>query len=377
MSSVATEIHMLVSGIQRVPGRFLVIVPAFSNTQIVSEAKSENARINLRRIYTIFKILYIIQMLLVAWHYKSDQINLSGGSILYLIFRFVFGCLGCVTYKLLLTSSSDLVAMINSLYLQPSVESSTILKIFMRSTRYTIPVVTAAYICTIITSPYKPILVISEGFGQYKEVFRVVLDIVFSLYDVWEYHVIGPLSTLVLCHGMFSSYAAIFVIVRHLNLTGNYRYTQLLPLLNQLLILVSLTNSCFQSYVAVFVKTESMTVCIVSGAVLLNSTYRANLSTPIVLLMLYLTVTMYIVMAFGYYFPGLANHITAKMIMKMRIGVVESQSQKERKLARRRIAAVQTIRIRFGAVNYYERGTSLVIVNFLLEKTISLSLLRT
>lgn len=373
MSLVANEIHLL---LRTVPWRFQVIVPTFTNGRIVSEAKSVKPWNIIRGVYAVFKILYSIQILLLVWHYKYGRINLSGGSTLYLIFRYGIGCLGCITYKFLLTSSKDLVAMINTLYLQPTLSSANQLRIFMQSTRYSIFLVGGIYICTIITTSYKPILVFSSSVSENNGVVLFVLDIFISLYDIWEYLVLVPLSTLVLCHGMFSSYAAIYVLVKRFNSTCNECYVQMLTSLNELLILVSLINASFQRFVSVGIKIEVMTICITCGAVLLNSTYRSKLSTTIVVLMFYFLLTLYFIMAFGYLLPGLANHVSSGMIVKMKVGIVTIRSNIDYKVARRRVAAVQPLRLRCGAVNYYEQGTSLCIINFLLEKTISLSLLR-
>lgn len=377
MSLVPAEIHLLVLAFQRIPGEFQMIVSSCVKGKILREADYENSERNFQRFYKIFKLIYGIQILRIVWHHKSRQISLTGITPLYLLCRFGIGIVGFVTYSFLLNTCQELVAMINILYNQPFLRCSKLLAVFMRCNRYSVYLIAVVFIFALATSSYKPIDFAFSKALPSRWIVRGILDTIISFYEVWNYFVIVPLAVLSFVHGMYASYAGIYILAKQLSSTKNVSDSYRISSLKELLILVSLINSCFQKTVSICIKAATMTVCILCGVVLLNPTFKSSLSQANVILLLYVVASLYFLMAFGYYFPGSANFITAKMIVKAKAGLTGTSRGRQRMVEEKRIAAMQPVRLRFGSVNYYEQDTFLVITHFLLEKTASLSLIRT
>lgn len=65
-------------------------------------------------------------------------------------------------------------------------------------------------------------------------------------------------------------------------------------------------------------------------------------------------------MTFGYLFPGWANEILHKLLKTFRKNIVFDTTNGKLMELRKTMMTGQPVRLRFGAVNYYEKGTLLV-----------------
>lgn len=78
----------------------------------------------------------------------------------------------------------------------------------------------------------------------------------------------------------------------------------------------------------------------------------------------------------GYRFPGQANEKSKliKQIWKRQV-ILSSTKGCQRKIDRKHIRCFQNVKIMFGGMNFYGRMTSLVVVHFVIEKSIRVMLL--
>lgn len=138
----------------------------------------------------------------------------------------------------------------------------------------------------------------------------------------------------------------------------------------------AITNQCLKDYTLAF-QVFLMSWVIMTTSILIDQTIRDTMQTFEIVLLTGIILEVYTIgFLTGYRFPGQANEKSKviKQIWKRHV-IYSSTKGKQRKIEKTTIKSFQDIKIMFGSVNFYEKMTSLVIVNFVIEKSIRVMLL--
>ncbi|CAL8116162.1 unnamed protein product [Orchesella dallaii] len=136
-------------------------------------------------------------------------------------------------------------------------------------------------------------------------------------------------------------------------------------------LLACYANACFQKTIFL-----GFTVIMILGSTLCLAaviTYNSSLKPSILFLLMLFIVNLTGISAIVYKLPGMINLLSKQVIREWKRRVCDMVGR--RKLESRILMSCTQIKIKFGELNYFEAGTSLVIVNFQIENTINLILL--
>lgn len=360
---------------ERVPGSFLQIQSSKFKNEIIHIKNNFNRKNYVIFSFFLFKLYYYIHVLLVVYHFGTGQLNLSGPLLAYLMVEYTIIICGLLIHKTVPCMSGELVAAFNKVYTEPPIQSSPVLIMFMRWIRWTYGSAIVLFVILFVWLPYNPwINLIQDNFQIKTQTFSVAIKIWTSAYEVWTFASFGGYAIFICYYGMYCGHAGIQILTQKFQ-TQKFNGYRTITNYRKLLIRVELVNTCYQRIVAITVKLILMPVSVVFGAVLIK--LRNSTSFDVVFILGYLLISCYFAMSFGYYFPGRANSISKRIIPQWKSDLVLSfqRERNEFKVTQKVLNSLQQVKIRFGSVSFYERGTSIVIVNFLLEKTISLALL--
>lgn len=128
-----------------------------------------------------------------------------------------------------------------------------------------------------------------------------------------------------------------------------------------------------------------MSWVVVTTALIGDSRIRNSLEHQELYMCFFLVSEIYIFFVVGYSFPGQAHviskRIRAKWSKRLAVQVQSSKSNGSSfnkfgsALDRRMIRSFSDIKLRFGSVNFYGRITALVVVQFIVERSLKLMLL--
>lgn len=199
---------------------------------------------------------------------------------------------------------------------------------------------------------------------------------VVDIWEIWSFTWVLSLMAIQLYCGVLQAYAAICKGVATLLKNSEDRIIlskNSFFAYRRLQVLTCLTNQCFQDRFAICTKMFVMSMACITGTVSLSPKIREAISLLELLFAGVNCVEVYCIMIFGYAFPGMANRKSGELKVRWRKHIWQDR-RKCTAWERRMLWSCQDIRIRFGSVNYYEKATSLVIVQFTLEKTMGLML---
>lgn len=377
MASTSKEIHSMLGFIGWFNLKILTLEPVESSHSIVRLNPNTQTQKFLRRACRIYEFYYVIHFFQIWYHWKCCSRSLTDSDLVYLMFQYALLFCGFTVCLTIPNNSDELVEMINQIFTVKSIRVWPILRIFMRFAR--IAFVTAAGFFTALTAwnPYNPWTYSLQASSLItNRFFLVTLKLSINIYEAWTFSVFGGYAVFVFYHCMFCAYSGIYKMAKDLE-ARHFPLDQGTILYKQLLIRVTLINACFQKVVSVSLKGLVLPMAVICGAILITPTTRDTINTWMLVILGYLWFSCFIAISYGYHFPGRANYITATIISHWRYGnnLWYSSNRFENRFRKMVIISLQPARLRFGAVSYYCRGTSVVIANFLFEKTISLSLI--
>lgn len=387
MNWQATSLEKLVkfycSLSDKIPGRFQLWKASKDPSKVVEVTKEHRCfrKVNFMRFAHL--LIHSLQAIVTANQLLNENrsnIQSRGISLCFWLTT-TMECYICTVFAL--RNAQDVALIINTLYRLPRINSCRVLKSFM----YVVP-------CTLVGLSFINSILVVRGKSEsltnaisFPLLATTGLKWVFRFYEIWTFTATMSLSIMVVSVGMWSSYVALWVLTAAMysDAARNYssdtlnKLTDSLKEYAHLHLYTNLVNSCFQEYLALRFKMAIMSVTIILGAFVIKSGF---VSWPSFLLGAYFIITSYGFMAVGYYFPGKTNWISMilrwawlqKLAMnkKQPLAVVNRRAIKEVKA---KIKALPALKLRFGSVNFYERGTALNIMQFLSDKTITVVLL--
>lgn len=289
---------------------------------------------------------------------------------------------GLVVFSFINEKAMDLTRVINTLYILPPVSVEILIKAYMLYLPFAYVCMFFFYGALVFTTAFEPIsaTVCNYGFIRQSNLFCSPLKILVGIYQVWNFSVIVGIGCVVVYHGLFCSYLAIWRLTRDMQIYSlHYMY---IPLLRQfrkyrhLQLYTGIVNDCFQEKLALQFLMVFVFLTILFGTIILHPSFRSMAEIEAIAVGVYTLAMMYTFLMIGYYFPGEIYQIS-KRVLGLQYHTITTRRyarvlQKEYRAVAR---ACQPLKIRFGSVSYYEEGTVLVIIHFIIEKTSTFILL--
>lgn len=374
-----------------------------SLTPIFNVSSSSNRILNLHernngKLGHRFKLIYLTHCIIhfvqgILFWFQIKLLNEFTGKLVFnILCWFTSGYLGFVLVTFLNYKSFEFVAVMNTLpnlnihMINPkfSVNSSVIIKIILINSYICILFSSLLYAGFMWTNPEpisystKNYVIATYGIRAYS-VFRIFM----VLYVSWDFIWVIILFSFVVLIGLFTCYYTIYkqseqsIPLDKIGIAFSPKvFYKLVANYNRLKLFVGLTNDCFQDLIAFPIKIALMFVGVGDVLILIHQRFRSTAETFVLMFALYAAINIYLIMIFGYTFPGQVNVRSRKLKKSWICWMSKNQKCRHRVLEFRRIIrASMDLRIGLGSSNYYKRITALELVNFLLEKTVSLSLL--
>lgn len=281
------------------------------------------------------------------------------------------------------------IQIVNNMFKLQGANNSKIAKLLLAATPIICFSCTFIYLIMAIVLPLDPITIVicSFKFSSMPIPCKIIRSVV-RAFDIWDFSLACFLGCLITFDGLFTSY----VILHHsLNMELKHLKAKTKPSIpslrswihcyRQLEIFANLVNGCFAKCIGLPSKIILVTFGIVFGAVSLKSTLRSSVALVARLCCEFLAPSIYFVMVTGYTFPGMANH-KSKLVICLWKEILAAGHQTHvaryknpnAKEIRRKIQACKDIRFLIGSSNYYEKCTSINMLNFMLQSTASLIL---
>lgn len=361
------------------PGSFNVWLPSQEPNKILSGSTNSRKLQKITIIQLVHIILHMFQ--LIAHLNFLSAPRLSPMLLVYWTHSFICGA---IVHNYIRNKTSDFALLANTLYKTSIVEDSVIVKICMLVGFNAVIPNLVLFCFVLLSANYEPIAATIETYRLLSENACHILKILIQVYQIWNYALImGP--TYLLCMmGYFSAYLSLWLLCRELKRRvklSSVSVTTSIEEYTQLQIYTALVNQCFQKHIAIPYKMMLMLLAVLAGGSVLRPEFRLEATPASFGASIYAVSCIYFALVAGYYVPGKANYSShlIKGIWKRRLDepdIILKVQRKEQKLVRGQIRSKMQIKIFFGATNFYERGTSLNMLDVLVDKTVAFLLLR-
>lgn len=211
-----------------------------------------------------------------------------------------------------------------------------------------------------------------------------VFCFVYDLATIWDFAWVATLGTAFNMGIMFTSYAVIHLLtqslfsdcfLRQIHPERQIRYYR------ELQLFIGIVNDVFQDFMAGTSKLIIIVGAVFTGVILVNSHLRKSTQTLFLILSFYAMMVCYIVILVAYSFPGKVNS-TSKMVKRswrsetfhVQLDGMKRSRANIQKL-KKYITSSRNIKIKFGPNNFYERGTAVNILLFVVENINTLALI--
>lgn len=121
--------------------------------------------------------------------------------------------------------------------------------------------------------------------------------------------------------------------------------------------------------------TALMVWAIIGTSVIVNPTTREILPFEFTFVFIIILGEIYGFFIVGYIFPGQALCASRATKQQWRKSIIKNQGLCDKAYQRKLFRACSDVKLRFGSVNYYGRTTALVVVQFVIEKSLKVMLL--
>ncbi len=322
---------------------------------------------------------------LILTHFKTNS-ALTGNNLMIICFWIVPTSLGHLFLSFLLDRSYEVVSVCNSIYLIPYITSSYIIRFIVFSPPALTIGTIALYSLVVCFANIDPIVTFSNQYTNLTSYSYIILRIVSGIYEVWNFGLLSNLGCILIYQVMFPVFISLSIFAERASKSVTNSCYWSISKLNRsmqmyrvLQVHTRLINHTFQNKLALPLKVTLMFCTVLLGTVLLNTGLRHTLSTTSFLLSLCISCNLYIFMSIGYSFPGRANR-SSRIVINLWKNIISGEmhyrqiSKRTSKQYRMYIKSCKDLRIYFGAMNYYESGTALKLLKFVLEATINLVL---
>lgn len=283
----------------------------------------------------------------------------------------------------------EFVDFCNSIYSSNSVQLNNFVQFLMYNSPLFSFSLSCLYAGLILFTNVNPITEWLNTFRNELPVIIVaVLSIVISLYEIWSFAIMTYFGSLVAINGMFAGYVGLHHLTKRLlysiQICKESLSEKYINEYRNLRILTILANDCFQKVVALPLKVLMISTCVIAGVILFESKLRETSTILELYVCLYIIINLYCFIIISYSFPGQAHYNGRKIVEKYKLLVVTVcvtnktngiVSKVKEKLLQKYIISCGEIRLKFAGHNFYERNTWIILIEFLLECTLSLVLM--
>ncbi|CAL8116168.1 unnamed protein product [Orchesella dallaii] len=291
--------------------------------------------------------------------------TIYGGSILYFIFNE--------------SHSHELVALINELMSKLERNPTfgrinvTAMKLALRLHLMSVILTFGILVMMVMVPtlpPFPTCLLYKMEFWDYSWT-TLMLRIILTMLQMWTFALyifdgyLILLGAILSTIGLWTGVSAIKRLNTHTNLNKRLQKYRMIQLL------ACYTNACFQKTIYL----GGTVLIILANIVCLAAfmTYHDSLAPSMLMVLVLIIVEVTGIAVFVFKILGMINHVSKEGTngWKQRVGIRGVRQKWESRM----VKSCSEIKIKFGEVNYFEAITSLVIVDFQVEKTINLILL--
>ncbi|CAL8116170.1 unnamed protein product [Orchesella dallaii] len=218
--------------------------------------------------------------------------------------------------------------------------------------------------------PFPTCLVYRMEFGEYSWT-TLLLRIILTMLQIWTFAMYVFDGYLILLGALLST-IGLWTGMRALKRSSiNLNLNKRLQQYRMIQLLVCYTNACFQKTIFLGLTVVIILANIVSLAAFI--TYHDSLAPSMLAVLVLVIADVTGIAVFVYRIPGMVNQLSKQVTKgwKQRVGIRGVREKWESRM----VKSCSEIKIKFGGVNYFEATTSLVIVDFQVEKTMNLILL--
>lgn len=276
----------------------------------------------------------------------------------------------------------DFKLLCNSLFRIDFVQKSCLFKLIIINTPLQCTLISALYgIANIGLTANNIYFDVNAGKNFYKNLLTLGL----AIFDSWSFANILIFASLFVYDGLVTAYVALYRVAKLVYLQSSEKprdYNHIWKYIRQYReaqLYTGFVNFCFRETLAIPLKVVLVTISILFGTIVIEKRIRCATADLVIFMCAYCLVNAYLFMAVGYGLPGKVNLYSKKIIGNFKASLAFIRKYEhynlEHKIIRKCITSCCDIRVRFGAANYYEKGTALMILRFLIESTVNSILL--
>ncbi len=365
--------------INSIPGSVFLFTPSTNGNLIETSATSSVFR-KLKLVHFAHLVIYAIKGFAFFKQYMGSHVEIKTGSkLVSVIYWYILSFAGCFLFPFVRNRHLEFSASINTLFRNIAIlQCSTVAKILLFISSFA--TLCLIFMFAIFEALFKYDPIKEEFLTNVPSIFLIPYKVIVNCYEIWNIAVLASIGSLVIINGMFLSYIALALKSNELfqqtkQLSGSKLESNLLKSLQQykqLDLLATLSNNCFKKAIALPFQIMVFSTAIFLGVNIFHPGIRATTSNVGIAFCSYTLLYIYLVLIIGYSYPGRVHHISQNLRHVWKKIIWSNRLLMKH---RRSVFACKDIRIHFGSVNFYERGTTLVLLNFITEKTISMVLL--
>lgn len=390
-NNLTSTIHTYLKTIHLFPFSLKIWLPSKDSNKIIHVATNKVQFTKLALLQWLHLLVHVPQLILHTNIWLHGHFSPNGIQQLALLYWCHSFFAGIMVHNFIKNQANEFALVANTIYAVPGVHNSAIMKQAMQMAQNAVIPNLLSFLALAVTSKYEPITFSLELYNIFSKDTCSVLRNALLTYQIWNYGVtIGP-AWLICNNGVYASYVAIWIMggklrkeFRSLSKGSLECLRKSIKEYSHLQLCVGLANQCFSKGMALPFNAMFMFLGVMMGAMILNPAFRGISSVTALGACIYGVVVLYFTLVLGYYFPGRANHISKSVrnLWHLKLSECKSGSGMERKVDRKELKYLRSVvrskrqlKIYIGEVNFYERGTSLQLVDFMVDKTIAALLL--
>lgn len=341
--------------------------------------------LTLKKAQIAHTVVYSLKGMFIFKSAFLDGLQLNGNALVRISFWIVPSSIGYLVISFARYKEEEFVKICNTLFTNKTIQESATLRILFLNTPALSIGMSVLYALLVVFTTIDPITAVLKPYLVNWPTAYIALKLLLSIYDAWNFALMATLGCFIVYDGMFPGYVALGQLTEKLftKIRTPSNWATAIESVNhyhKLELYTKLTNDCFQDGLALPLKFTLMLFAVLLGSVVLDTKLQNTTSTEAFILCLYTLVNLYVLMAIGYSFPGMANQFSLKTLHKLRNiladkGAGGKISRRAKIQFRKEIKACRDVRIGFGMVNYYERLTVIHILKVIIEATVNIVLM--
>lgn len=331
-------------------------------------------------------LTYLVKGMFLFKAFIIDGIAMDGNQMTRISFWFIAFSSGIYSYSFPLYKRDELTAVVNSLLNINFVKISQGVAFIVINSMFISTIVPIFYAVMLLYSNIDPITVYLEQYVEHIPTFYRILMGIFRVFDLWNFSYASRLSCFLIYETMVASYLSTVLLLNKIRAAQS----SLIPFLEfkrsileyrQTLVYTEMVNRCFKNSVALPFKISISIFGILLGTVALDNKLRTSSNMDAFCLSVYTLVNVNLLLILAYSIPGNANTVSKRIMVGWKNLLATrvnnyGYSRKTLREIRRLIKSTNDVRLYYGELNYYKNNTGVIILNFMMESTLNLVLMK-